>query len=203
MEIGLFQSTLPVWGATRANRARNPGNKFQSTLPVWGATPWCWTGCGCWTISIHAPRVGSDLAEAGYFDDAVLFQSTLPVWGATSVDDNPIYPRRFQSTLPVWGATGPAGRHGGRENNFNPRSPCGERRLLGGSWLSQAPFQSTLPVWGATGWQRGQSGACGRFQSTLPVWGATKALRRQSGVSSISIHAPRVGSDLLVSSLEG
>ena len=34
----IFQSTLPVWGAT-LNSARQLWNKvFQSTLPVWGAT---------------------------------------------------------------------------------------------------------------------------------------------------------------------
>ena len=56
----LFQSTLPVGGATRRRRAA-PGRKiFQSTLPVGGATDaLCMTG---WEIeiSIHAPRGGSD-----------------------------------------------------------------------------------------------------------------------------------------------
>ena len=33
-----FQSTLPVWGATRDAAGRNDDLGFQSTLPVWGAT---------------------------------------------------------------------------------------------------------------------------------------------------------------------
>ena len=55
---------------------------------------------------------------------------------------------------------------------FNPRSPCGERRL-GGSILSR----------------------CEIFQSTLPVWGATAEDFTLTAFITISIHAPRVGSD--------
>ena len=57
----IFQSTLPVWGATcRYGLDSNGEVVFQSTLPVWGATT----------------------------DNKALmreqpFQSTLPVWGAT------------------------------------------------------------------------------------------------------------------------
>ena len=56
-----FQYTLPVWGATLAGTVYNTVFQFQSTLPVWGAT-----SCRAYPafgsdISIHAPRVGSDL----------------------------------------------------------------------------------------------------------------------------------------------
>ena len=34
-------------------------------------------------ISIHAPRVGSDVSYDDYFRRYPVFQSTLPVWGAT------------------------------------------------------------------------------------------------------------------------
>ena len=37
----LFQSTLPVWGATKDCRYYQDAKVFQSTLPVWGAT---WKG---------------------------------------------------------------------------------------------------------------------------------------------------------------
>ena len=56
-------------------------------------------------------------------------------------------------------------------------------------------FQSTLPVWGATGLTVATAGAI-IFQSTLPVWGATTQLRIKRGITQISIHAPRVGSDI-------
>ena len=34
-----------------------------------------------------------------------------------------------------------------------------------------------------------------KFQSTLPGWGATQAFRRYDAENTISIHAPRMGSD--------
>ena len=34
----IFQSTLPVWGATLVGDGHFIGGRFQSTLPVWGAT---------------------------------------------------------------------------------------------------------------------------------------------------------------------
>ena len=58
----LFQSTLPVWGATSPDLYRRAvwSELFQSTLPVWGATAGD-AGSGLPVrISIHAPRVGSD-----------------------------------------------------------------------------------------------------------------------------------------------
>ena len=36
----------------------------------------------------------------------------------------------------------------------------------------------------------------GRFQSTLPAWGATRFLNLGKGIIIISIHAPRMGSDI-------
>ena len=147
------------------------------------------------SISIHAPRVGSDI---------ILFYNTI-----AKVDFNPRSPcgerpnqrsnnpkiLRFQSTLPVWGATV--------------------------TWCQSAHkyqvFQSTLPVWGATIYGL-RTGSCTGisihaprvgsdntrsfelqtkrpFQSTLPVWGATNHRTEKDQPKQISIHAPRVGSD--------
>ena len=57
-------------------------------------------------ISIHAPRVGSDR-----------LQQLAMCW-----------PEKFQSTLPVWGATSQLLPRIVCRRDFNPRSPCGERR---------------------------------------------------------------------------
>ena len=107
-------------------------------------------------ISIHAPREGSDVLISMMRSDIVRFQSTLPARGATGL-------------WITWTAT---------NNNFNPRSPRGERRYLHG---------------------------CGRpvggFQSTLPARGATKNERHNRDRNHISIHAPREGSDGLSLSL--
>ena len=169
-------------------------------------------------ISIHAPRVGSDLIELKGRMEGLEFQSTLPVWGATMpCDANPVLykisihaPRvgsdQFTTTaVPV-------------TDDFNPRSPCGERLLdLMYQSILRRKFQSTLPVWGATPVAGPVSKpvlisihaprvgsddarvwawiAVNIFQSTLPVWGATHGFPEPHERIRISIHAPRVGSD--------
>ena len=82
---------------------------FQSTLPVRGATKSIMEIATLASISIHAPRAGSDPRAA----------KKRPLRG------------RFQSTLPVRGATAAAGWNCAVEADFNPRSPCGERRTTG------------------------------------------------------------------------
>ena len=193
---GTFQSTLPVWGATNRRAMRdgpeghfNPRSPcgerpepeesplcaeiFQSTLPVWGATLEKYTADRLVGISIHAPRVGSDLSACAFFSAWVPFQSTLPVWGATvpgvpqqgspgisihapRVGSDPTLVENiptivsFQSTLPVWGATCINIAYNLIRSNFNPRSPCGERHPAEQVKVLAELFQSTLPVWGAT-----------------------------------------------------
>ncbi len=148
----LFQSTLPVRGATRyslepqaAQRDFNPRSpcgerlprshngkgieEFQSTLPVRGATNRTGSLGSAHRISIHAPRAGSDYAR---------FHVYLLLRGA------------FQSTLPVRGATAYAAPIYHGIADFNPRSPCGERRYRAKVTVGKDIFQSTLPVRGAT-----------------------------------------------------
>ncbi len=125
-------------------------------------------------------------------------------------------PKRFQSTLPARGATAPAGTgarnsrisiHAPRtgsdpgrtaptkmQSHFNPRSPHGERPKGGEGRGKACKFQSTLPARGATRLTRAGSGT-GRFQSTLPARGATCLQSAIERDVSISIHAPRTGSD--------
>ena len=122
---------------------------FQSTLPLRGATSLLRICAHCFGISIHAPLTGSD---AGWFQILVLdkhfnprspygerhvpcasnsvsiiFQSTLPLRGATGLATSPDATPGFQSTLPLRGATGSVPGLRGSLNDFNPRSPYGER----------------------------------------------------------------------------
>ena len=123
----LFQSTLPVWGATIAAKATRSSAGFQSTLPVWGATS---STCRTLSESSHFnPRspCGERRCDTAVSDEYEIFQSTLPVWGATQYLLPCTPPHLFQSTLPVWGAT-----------EIRPLATASVR------------FQSTLPVWGAT-----------------------------------------------------
>ena len=59
--VTTFQSTLPVWGATRAGLLKNLGYDISIHAPRVGSDK----GFGFFDaevgISIHAPRVGSDL----------------------------------------------------------------------------------------------------------------------------------------------
>ena len=56
----VFQSTLPVRGATKRAQENFRVVLFQSTLPVRGATKPLWDELQMESISIHAPRAGSD-----------------------------------------------------------------------------------------------------------------------------------------------
>ena len=124
---------------------------FQSTLPARGATRALMVCMILPRISIHAPRTGSDISIALTAVVRLKFQSTLPARGATWLSACKRRCNcRFQSTLPARGATrqGAQGGTGDRisihaprtgsdgniihtissSDNFNPRSPHGERR---------------------------------------------------------------------------
>ena len=126
---GAFQSTLPAWGATSeapefmmvmsSFNPRSPhGERPQRIVAILTLT----------IVSIHAPRMGSDLRKQRRKASNPQFQSTLPAWGATVsrkhlhryVNVSIHAPRMgsdksthrlltplsmFQSTLPAWGAT--------------------------------------------------------------------------------------------------
>ena len=103
------------------------------------------------SISIHAPREGSDHAAYAAHPTRTTFQSTLPARGATR-SCGPRAPRSaFQSTLPARGATGSDG--------YN---------------YASYSFQSTLPARGATAPGEILNPLIFAFQSTLPARGATR-----------------------------
>ena len=105
MQGSSFQSTHPVWGATRKGEdVAVLHDKFQSTHPVWGATSQKESGKGLFG-----------------------FQSTHPVWGATTTSVTIVLTLIFQSTHPVWGATLVRTPFCTSFSNFNPRTPCGVR----------------------------------------------------------------------------
>ena len=124
----LFQSTLPVGGATPQGVGFFLVFQFQSTLPVGGATfrnrqicsilyyfnprsPWgerlccCVVGLFLIYISIHAPRGGSDQTIGGAVRGLLDFNPRSP-WGERlAAYSETVFSFRFQSTLPVGGAT--------------------------------------------------------------------------------------------------
>ena len=216
--ISVFQSTLPVGGATLPFRvvsliwnisihAPRGGSDdvaicivichwlFQSTLPVGGATYYFFVPNRLVWISIHAPRGGSDSPTAYKSKSAGIsihaprggsdynqvrgapthftFQSTLPVGGATTSQPFIITLKLFQSTLPVGGATAESAGHTRRLNNFNPRSPWGERLFKVIKPAAETDFNPRSP-WGERLFVRTANRTRPLFQSTLPVGGATR-----------------------------
>ena len=116
-----------------------------------------------WTsISIHAPRTGSDRPRKRKTSAPIKFQSTLPARGATwdyvseaygayisihaprTGSDSLVkiaeqYLELFQSTLPARGATDKFRVVAQKNLHFNPRSPHGER-LLGATAMPRRHY---------------------------------------------------------------
>ncbi len=190
-----FQSTLPARGATRINRvvrasdvisihAPRTGSDaehqcdlayrrlFQSTLPARGATYHPGRKKSRFCISIHAPRTGSDREFTDRADGAVKFQSTLPARGATHLpwqqphcaDD--FNPRSPHGERHLWASICPLRTY------FNPRSPHGERRHYyhtdnaGKHFNPRSPHGERLALLIILPQDL-------QFQSTLPARGAT------------------------------
>ena len=126
------------------------------------------------TISIHASRMGCDWRCMFCHLSSSLISIHASRMGcdssAASTSSNRIY--------------------------FNPRIPYGMRLALTVPRGYFSKFQSTHPVWDATTSLRiairGQA-----FQSTHPVWDATTKAKPSYIKSLISIHASRMGCDLL------
>ena len=102
-------------------------------------------------ISIHAPRVGSDLRPAWGFSSPNISIHAPRVGSDLDTDQDNQYDRYISIHAPRVGSdlilawSLQLGK-----SDFNPRSPCGERPGAGVSLADAVQFQSTLPVWGAT-----------------------------------------------------
>ncbi len=83
-----FQSTRPVWGATRQRRVVIEVGIVSIHAPRVGRdinAPTLYLADS--KVSIHAPRVGRDDASSCCLTVFAVFQSTRPVWGATDSCD--------------------------------------------------------------------------------------------------------------------
>ena len=120
-------------------------------------------------ISIHAPRVGGD--DTGFTQREITRISIH----APRVGGDLCLILRLIGIL-----------------NFNPRPPCGGRRIPSSLVISLCVFQSTPPVWGAT--RKASRAIMGafKFQSTPPVWGATLSLFPSYGPQVVFQSTPPV-----------
>ena len=190
-----FQSTLPARGATESETSFTPAAKFQSTLPARGATDHA-VKCAdveC-AISIHAPRTGSDApptptaARSGHFNPRSPHGERPP--SAASNGHPPDFnPRSPHGERPV--------RVGGNSQTcyFNPRSPHGERQNAVFITNDATVFQSTLPARGATRCNHYAGNVRKYFNPRSPHGERPCRGYKARHEQTISIHAPRTGSD--------
>ena len=152
---------------------------FQSTLPVGGATELAADWFERFIVSIHAPRGGSDVRCILGSRGSRRFNPRSP-WGERLAAARPRdAPVEFQSTLPVGGATQLRRRWLWLETSFNPRSPWGERH---GKHPAARPQGSGVSIHAPRGGSDDYDGkeivGLSQFQSTLPVGGATCRLTK-------------------------
>ena len=123
-------------------------------------------------ISIHAPHAGSDAPPISRFHFCVI-SIHAPHAGSDPYNEE-MLASIFQISIhaPHAGSDRAVRTFLEPPADFNPRSPCGERRN-GGK---------------INGWNR-------KFQSTLPMRGATYSTPYNIFTLRISIHAPHAGSD--------
>ena len=150
---------------------------FQSTLPARGATRRRSCQYQDCTISIHAPRTGSDV-DLQKISTGKMISIHAPRTGSdipycntilSNVDFNPRSPHGERRQEAVQRLTAPY---------FNPRSPHGERLSPEPIPASAPLFQSTLPARGATRYCRNRHKRWNSFQSTLPARGATSSRKQ-------------------------
>ena len=191
------------------------------------------------SISIHTPLAGSDgtgrsrVWRRSYFNPHSpcgerlfctrsmngknVFQSTLPLRGATTDRFGGLHARFISIHTPLAGSDTAANMMLAGMPDFNPHSPCGERRLavaghrtpvrisihtpLAGSdrrscrWPSMPGYFNPHSPCGERRSMMMTSSSRLRFQSTLPLRGATPQSLQSVARFLISIHTPLAGSD--------
>ena len=159
-------------GATGTRVGARVASPFQSTLPVRGATFFTAIGQRKKGISIHAPRAGSDdVAPVRYGEWIISIHA--PRAGSDGMVRHIQKAEYISIHAPRAGSDHVTIRQGYWYTNFNPRSPCGERRKACGNQNGAAYFNPRSP--------------CGE----RPILG-----RKAPECFYISIHAPRAGSDI-------
>ena len=146
--------------------------EFQSTLPGWGATDAGARVVDGDGISIHAPRMGSDLVRVRA-DLVHVISIHAPRMGSDCHCRRPACSSRY----------------------FNPRSQDGERPQQAGQQHRPGQISIHAPRMGSDRTTSNGTDKVGEFQSTFPGWGATPPPLTTPPRGWISIHVPRVGSD--------
>ena len=136
---------------TAVSASLSTSAEFQSALPLRGATLLLLRCSRCRHISIRAPRAGSDAYQRADDDRHARFQSALPLRGATCPKTRKqLIAGHFNPRSPCGERRVPGYSKIPKDYHFNPRSPCGERHASYEQNVGGIQFQSALPLRGAT-----------------------------------------------------
>ena len=168
--------------------------QFQSTHPVWDATRIMALWCD--TVNFN-PRIpyGMRRPTARAWSASSHFNPRIPYGMRRPRHARPRSHTKISIHVSRMGCDLNAFRDCSRHYNFNPRIPYGMRLIPAIRSSCFVTFQSTHPVWDATSCSTASARCGARFQSTHPVWDATRTLYDQYTDSVISIHASRMGCD--------
>ena len=168
-----FQSTLPARGATSSTFADLLGSAhFNPRSPHGERRAGESRLRRADSISIHAPRTGSDRSGAGRTAVHLPISIHAPRTGSDIINNSTFETIKISIHAPRTGSDRESPAHGAGLHYFNPRSPHGERRDAIAPLPTQRDFNPRSPH----GERRQSSGAMSMTQI-------------------ISIHAPRTGSD--------
>ena len=195
-ESTLFQSTLPARGATSTAQYLCYPKSISIHAPRTGSDLMQYLSSGFFIISIHAPRTGSDNPPFDYNRINAYISIHASRTGSDFHEQFAALLRQdFNPRSPHGERPSVAWRSGSAMSDFNPRSPHGERQPLLDITIAGKEFQSTLPARGAT-----QCNGNGRrrpdyFNPRSPHGERHKVALKKALEAGISIHAPRTGSD--------
>ena len=146
-------------------------------------------------ISIHAPRAGSDHGRWICISKGYGISIHAPRAGSDREVDYQPGSRRISIHAPRAGSDQLSATSGAGGQNFNPRSPCGERPVFAEVAQKFRHFNPRSPCGERLALTFILTSCPPVFQSTLPVRGATIIKAGTTPFEYISIHAPRAGSD--------
>ena len=193
----LFQSTLPMRGATTLRMKKLTRLLFQSTLPMRGATlsqkPDCvieeyfnpHSPCGERLVSCLGRSVLDNFNPHSPCGERRLFVGSM--YGIIHFNPHSPCGERLDWLEMMR-----------REKKyFNPHSPCGERQDCRGIEMGCQEYFNPHSPCGERRKPRKNLSRQRKFQSTLPMRGATRRYCKHCLRKIISIHTPHAGSDNL------
>ena len=207
-----FNPRAPCGARRRRSRGCPRNRRFQPTRPLRGATGCYISQNNVWRISTHAPLAGRDWRGGATVSTSRSISTHAPLAGRdvdspaqTSVSGISTHaplagrdtdaarllavPWYFNPRAPCGARrVSPYGRCQ-RECNFNPRAPCGARRSLHRIRSNKHQISTHAPLAGRDAWRSCRDSFLKSFQPTRPLRGATQ--ERQALITSTLFQPTR------------